>query len=224
MLPGPTWAILTDPVCGRSVTFSSPHRAVQGSALFAVCSVVCHAHFLELPSRCAVIRPQAPPSLREPRAPVVPAARRCGRRPPVLPFGPAYRAAAARRGAGRRCHGSRTRRASRRPAHDKLGSAARWHEPAGRAGHVQLAAGTARAAIRASVRPRDARAAPRPQHAPPGTQGPQPVPARGRRPRPHAVLSRSRRTAAPWLAPCRHTSRRVGAVSSRRPARPRRAA
>jgi YHS domain-containing protein len=74
MLPGPTWAILTDPVCGRAVEFSSPHRTVYGGALFAFCSVGCQAHFLELPSRYAVIMAQAPLSLLEPRSPVVAAA------------------------------------------------------------------------------------------------------------------------------------------------------
>lgn len=60
MLPGPAWAILTDPVCGRSVEYDSPHRIVHGGALFAFCSLNCQAHFLELPSRYAIIAPSAP--------------------------------------------------------------------------------------------------------------------------------------------------------------------
>lgn len=74
MLPGPAWAILTDPVCGRSVELTSPHRAVHGGALFAFCSVGCQASFLELPSRYAVITPAAPVSLLQPSTPAVPAA------------------------------------------------------------------------------------------------------------------------------------------------------
>jgi YHS domain-containing protein len=55
MLPSPDWAILTDPVCGRSVEATSPFRVVHGGALFAFCSPACRAHFVELPSRYAVI-------------------------------------------------------------------------------------------------------------------------------------------------------------------------
>lgn len=74
MLPGPAWAILTDPVCGRSVELTSPHRAVHGGALFAFCSVGCHASFMELPSRYAVIMPSPPVRLLEPSTPAVPSA------------------------------------------------------------------------------------------------------------------------------------------------------
>lgn len=71
MLPGPAWAILTDPVCGRSVELTSPHRAVHGGALFAFCSVSCQSNFMELPSRYAVIMPSVPVSLLEPSTPAV---------------------------------------------------------------------------------------------------------------------------------------------------------
>lgn len=55
MLPSPDGATLTDPVCGRPVPAASPHRVVHGGALFAFCSAACRAHFVELPSRYAVI-------------------------------------------------------------------------------------------------------------------------------------------------------------------------
>jgi YHS domain-containing protein len=61
MLPGPSWAILTDPVCGRSVEFDSPHRAVFGGALFAFCSVDCRAKFAEGPAQFALTGNAATP-------------------------------------------------------------------------------------------------------------------------------------------------------------------
>lgn len=69
MLTSPDWALLTDPVCGRSVEATSPHRAIHGGALFAFCSPACRSQFVELPSRYAVIagalapRPVDPPAV-----------------------------------------------------------------------------------------------------------------------------------------------------------------
>jgi len=60
MLPGTDWATLTDPVCGRSVETTSPHRVVHGGALFAFCSQACRAQFVNLPSRYAIIASAAP--------------------------------------------------------------------------------------------------------------------------------------------------------------------
>lgn len=54
--PDAGWqTLLTDPVCGRSVEFDSPHRIVYGGALFAFCGPTCRTQFAALPSRYAVI-------------------------------------------------------------------------------------------------------------------------------------------------------------------------
>lgn len=55
MLQKADWANLTDPVCGRSVEATSPHRVIHGGALFAFCSPACKSQFVDLPSRYAVI-------------------------------------------------------------------------------------------------------------------------------------------------------------------------
>jgi YHS domain-containing protein len=47
--------VLADPVCGKAVGWSSPHRHVHGGALFCFCGEACRARFAAHPSRLAFI-------------------------------------------------------------------------------------------------------------------------------------------------------------------------
>jgi YHS domain-containing protein len=88
LLSNADWALLTDPVCGRTVEADSPHRVIHGGALFAFCSAACRAQFVELPSRYAIIASALAHAEPRVKAPMAAAAPSTAPLPPAAPPAP----------------------------------------------------------------------------------------------------------------------------------------